>query len=196
MLVPVGVLAEALPTQPALVRSFPGVDALVLAEDRTARETLATLPTGVGLLSRVSDVMPNEICAARKAFLTLGAPVGLLDQAAPLVLQLRSPRRSQLSFQTLVSCSPTCRPTHHPVISPLPILSPARWATLFLLAVRPLVLIPVGALTKPLPTMAAFVWLFTCMDPLMFKEDGTATKALPTVQTQIRPFSGMGSLVS
>lgn len=175
VLVTVGALAEALPAQPALVGSFTRVDALVLSEDRAACETLATLPTGIGLLSRVSDVMPDEIRAARKAFPALWAPVGLLHQAAPLVLHHLQPPRgvfpgSQLSSQTLVSHHHACRATLL-LIHPLPILSPTCRATHFLLAVSPLVLVPVGALAKPLPTMAALVWLFTCMDPLVFKKD-------------------------
>lgn len=135
------------------------VGLVVARERRGVIEALVAMSAGVGLPSGVDLLVLLQMAFADKTLPAHVALVWFLTRVDPLVLSQSGSGRKTLS--TL--CAPVGFVSEHDC------------------SVGLLVLLQVGSCSKAFATLAAGVWLLTCMDLLVLFQMPPADKALPTL---------------
>lgn len=135
------------------------VDLVVARERRGVIEALVAMSAGVGLSSGMDLLVFLQMAFADKALPAHVTFVGLLTRVDPLVLP-----QSGCSSKTL---STLC--------------APVRFVSEHNCSMGLLMLLQVGSCSKAFATLAAGIWLLTCMDLLVLFQMPSADKALPTL---------------
>lgn len=135
------------------------VGLVVARERRGVIEALVAMSAGVGLPSGMDLLVLLQMAFADKTLSAHVTFVGLLTRVDPLVLSQSGSSRKTLA--TL--CTPVGFVSKHNC------------------SVGLLVLLQVGSCSEAFATLAASVWLFTCVDLLVLFKVPSADKALPTL---------------